>query len=559
MDSTLAVVPPAKGRLTRNPLLLVYALAVALSASDGLRAQLAAVGLSTVRSHRFGRSDLPNATNGGGDLLGFALATGDFNGDGAADLAAGAPFNYGPPAAPVGKCGEVIVRYGQPRAGLANSMPPTVLGQFVAGSSNPAEFDDQLGWAAVACNLNGDAYDDLVVGVPGEDLSISTLEFTDAGVVEVYYGTGAGLVPPASARFREVPAPGEVNFPTSFSSFGFAIACDDFNDDGFDDLAVGVPFRDLPNGSADAGRVNIFPGSGTGIGGSSKVLDQTILGAGDLGAPDERFGNALATGDFDGDGYADLAVGVPLETAATTNPGAVHFIYGGASGLPSGGNLLLNQVDFDPHIEREGFGSTLGVGDFDADGYADLVAGATGWPVFGNESAGLVFALYGSSSGVNGLRHESFTEASIFGSGASGANEAFGFAMAAGDFDGDGVDDVAIGAPGELRPPFDHAGGVAVVMGAEGTGLEPDPNRNHLFLPGVYGVPGSLTEVGMSWGRALAAGDFDGDGTYDLAVGAPFEEEDGFSSVGTLTILLGALFADGFETHEVDQWSDSAP
>jgi hypothetical protein len=60
----------------------------------------------------------------------------------------------------------------------------------------------------------------------------------------------------------------------------------------------------------------------------------------------------------------------------------------------------------------------------------------------------------------------------------------------------------------------------------------------------------------MQWGLGLATGDFDGDGTSDLVVGAPFESEDGLSNVGTATLLYGALFADGFETGGLGFWDD---
>ena len=73
---------------------------------------------------------------------------------------------------------------------------------------------------------------------------------------------------------------------------------------------------------------------------------------------------------------------------------------------------------------------------------------------------------------------------------------------------------------------------------------------------GLEGIPGTETEHDLQFGQALAAGDFDGDGHADLAVGAPLESEAGLPQVGTATVLYGALFADGFESGEFTYWSD---
>jgi hypothetical protein len=235
----------------------------------------------------------------------------------------------------------------------------------------------------------------------------------------------------------------------------------------------------------------------------------------------------------------------------------VHFVYGAATGLPGGGSYLLKRAALGGGVMAPYFGLELAVGDFDADGFDDLLVGSMHETVAGHISAGAAFVFYGSDIVVDLDRTQTLTQDAILLAGASTQNELFGWAVAAGDFDQDGVDDVAIGAPSERFSPFVHVGTVGIVSGAAGIGLDFD--RDRFLFPGHHGVPGMAMQSNRYWGMELAAGDFDGEGASDLAVGGPWESFGAVGDVGSVTILYGALFADGFESSSRAAWSSSAP
>jgi FG-GAP repeat len=118
----------------------------------------------------------------------------------------------------------------------------------------------------------------------------------------------------------------------------------DFNGDGFADLAVGVPDEDVGT-ITNAGAVNVLYGSGTGLSAAGNQLwHQDSGGILDGAEADDIFGWALAAGDFNGDGFADLAVGVPGESVGTISfAGVVNVLYGSGSGLSATGNQLWHQ------------------------------------------------------------------------------------------------------------------------------------------------------------------------------------------------------------------------
>ena len=524
--------------------LLILACTVLLS----LRGASLSAGLSSVRAQTFENENLLFYAPEPGDLFGFALATGDFNGDGADDLATGIPLDDGLFGSPIADMGAVVVRYGIPGRGLESGLADTYLSQWNSGSPSSPNPGERFGRALAAGDFNGDGIDDLAIGIPAN----RNPDDQDAGAVEIHYGLQGGI---------QLAAEHFIKLQVGYNQerFGEALSAGDFDGDGFDDLAVGAPGLILFEGHE--GAVDVFHGDPGGLlPAESYWIYQGETGIPDVAEDGDEFGAALTTGDWNGDGRDDLAIGVPGED----DVGAVLVLFGSDFGLIFANNVWWGQGDTGGVSESgDRFAQSLASGDFDGDGYDDLVVGAPledlvdSGPVV---DAGEFTLLYGSGAGApnwfNVARTSRFQQGSFFlGGGYDEAGDRFSWAFAAGDFDQDGFDDLAVGHPGEDFGGLDQ-GAVTVLMGAAGTGIW---NGADIFATASGQVPGPVQDY-QDFGRSLAAGDFDGDGHADLAIGAPYRDASGIGSdVGRENVLYGALFSDGFFYGSPYYWSAVTP
>jgi hypothetical protein len=271
---------------------------------------------------------LTQANPEGGDNFGAAVVAGSFNGTGGDDLAVGAP---GEDVGGAVAAGAVNVFYATP-GGLSGNSQTRVQG-------NP-ELGDLFGSSLAAGFLDGDDDQELAAGAPGETVGGQQA----AGAVNVFAGSANGLLM-ASSVLTQSPGSGGVVEETD--EFGAALASGPFNDDAFWDLAVGVPGEGLGT-RPSAGVVQVVFGADTGPAGIDQTLSQDTPGVPGLAESFDRFGDALARGvsfnNFNGDGFADLAVGVPLEgVGAAQFAGAVNVLYGAAAGLTGSGSQQFTQ------------------------------------------------------------------------------------------------------------------------------------------------------------------------------------------------------------------------
>ncbi len=328
----------------------------------------------------------------------------------------------------------------------------------------------------------------------------------------------------------------------------------DFNGDGRSDLAIGAPLENIPEAAgADEGVVMVLPGDIAGLDPTDPahlaLTQQTAGLAGDGAENGDRFGSALASGDFNGDGRADLVVGVSSEDVRGAegtgdNAGAFHVIYGSAGGLtPTRDNFITGDeagLAGDGAEAGDQFASSMAGGDFNGDGRDDLAVGAIDEEVSDDEFAGAVTILYGSPAGLVTARSRFITQDTrgIAGDGAESPDD-FGFALAAGDFNRDGRDDLAAGSPGEALGSSGQRHGAVHLLYGSRKGITTKGDR--LLTQDTPGIPTPAESLDQ-FGIALAAGDFDADKADDLAVGTREDGNpmSGFDRVGAVHVLYGA-------------------
>jgi hypothetical protein len=462
----------------------------------------------------------------------------DFNGDGIDDLAIGVPGEKS-------GSGGVNIIYGS-NAGLT-----TTGNQFFSQAGDvpdTLEANDNCGGALAAGNFNGDAFVDLAMGCPGEDVDGSG----DMGAVNILYGSASGLMVTGSQffGFTDISA-GDLSFADKCAT---VLATADFNADGFDDLAMGCPGREIGvtiegGGVNNAGRVIVLFGTASGLTSSGRQsLTQATSNVPDTAEADDSCGAALAAGLVNADGFADLAMGCPGEDVAGIGDlGGVNILLGSASGLTGTGSQFFSFTDL-PAGElslQDRCGSALATGDFNRDGRDDLAMGCPGFDVGvtveggGVFNVGRVIVLNGSASGLTATGRVSFTQNTTGVPGTAETNDNCAAALAAGDFNRDGISDLAMGCPNEDVGNNTDFGGVNAIYGS-GSGLTATGSQFFGFT--------DFTSFADRCATALATGDFNHDGIDDLAMGCPGFDIDvvlgegvfGTFDVGRVIVLNGS-------------------
>ena len=415
-------------------------------------------------------------------------------------------------------------------------------------------------------DFNGDGYPDQAVSNPSLSIHDAPTYSScnahahcghwvqSAGSINIKYGSQSGFAGFEQVLDFETPGFGEIFGKQHFGRIGSALAVGHFNDDDYQDLAIGVDNDNLQGqvvGGGQmygAGSVVILYGSILGLTASgAKKFHQDTPGIGGACEGMDSFGISLAAGDFNKDNFDDLAVGVPLEDIGDEqDAGMVHILFGSANGLTASGDLTLHQNT--PHVpgsceEGDLFGHSLAVGDFDDDGYADLAVGVPGEDLglLGSD-AGMVNLFMGHPGGLSPSSTSLKQRSPFFLWSVTDydyeALDWFGRSLAAGNLDGEHGDELVVGVPGEtINSNKLFAGAIQVYSFSTGSDLSITSNR--LYSQDSTGIKGAA-ESSDQFGEVLAMGDLNGDGYDDIAVGIPNEKIGSIYQAGMVHLLFGS-------------------
>jgi len=426
-----------------------------------------------------------------GDSYGAVATAGDVNGDGFSDILIGACFADGA-STDRGRCYCYHGSGDPPRAEVG-----------WAGDSGQTEA--HLGWGiAMVGDVNGDGYDDALLGAPDYDYGQ-----TDEGVAWLFLGSHLGMswAPIWYCESNQ-----------DYANFGYAVdGAGDVNGDGLADVIVGADYYDEDYTNEGAAFVWY-----SALGGIPTGTPANAHWSGFGGQASARYGRAVAgAGDVNGDGYADVIVGSPNLDNPTLNEGGVYGYYGSAAGLPATHDWFR-----DTGSQQCSFGWSLdSAGDFNGDGYGDIIVGAPDYNHPSNNE-GLVFLYTGSENGLQ-------TGAPYWWAQSDQDGAMFGYDVCGGDFDGDGYGDVAVGAP---YWDGGHSDEGAIFVWYGGPVDPPDG------LPSNAEFTAEISQSNARFGFSVdSGGDTNGDGCCELLVGCPYwdDEFEAITDIGVAICYMG--------------------
>ena len=405
------------------------------------------------------------------DVFGNAVSgAGDVNGDGVPDLIVGAirDDNMGPQSGSArvfsGKDGSILYTFD-------GDSPFDFFGFSVSGAGD----------------MNGDGFDDLIVGAPYADIN-----GPDSGYARVYSGVNGSVLYTFNGNSRS-------------DRLGYSVSgAGDVNGDGFADVIIGAPWDEL-NAAGIPGKKTKDTGLAYVYSGADGSVLHKLLGHSKkkiFGSTDDRFGLSVSgAGDVNGDGFDDVIVGSPGDDTNNGDDSGSARVFSGKNGK------LLHLFKGDGVAYTLGY-AVSGAGDVNGDGFADLIAG------------GLTLNIWEASKGI--ARVYSGTDGTVLYTFFGTPHSWLGYSVSgAGDVNGDGFDDLIVGSP--LDKPND-LGSVRVISGKDGTTLQFHLGKADFDLFGV---------------AVSGVGDVNGDGFADIMVGSMYEDSVNGQDSGVAYVFSG--------------------
>ncbi|WP_354410998.1 Ig-like domain-containing protein [Variovorax atrisoli] len=527
------------------------------------------------------------------DNFGYDVqAIGDFNGDGYNDFAVVAP--HGSAAARTANAWSVNILYGSKQglpdlSNVANLPGTDGLRIFTSGDISDSNILTAVqGYG----DVNGDGYSDVIVY--DDNLNSDWVIFGRS--------SANATSTPVNVDVRTIISSGGNSDGVAIvqregsSWFGAGGALADVNGDGYADIVM----QDWNQGTGAAGTAIIYGHAGAagsptwanyhvgftgGSSPSSYVSDSrdssvestrphtVIYNDNTNGRP----ANVMNIGDINGDGYTDFAYGLfeaRNPVGSIGNAGAIQVIYGTAKGFPQDYSLqtdyinlthgfrvygeqenqfLGTNIDPEPYGYLSNTGMPISSGDINGDGIADLIIGS---PQFGSDAGeqsgpGRVYVVYGKAGGASAnfnLANLSPSDGFVITASDSTRDAMFGNSTSVGDFNGDGIDDIAIGAPLADVKGMVNNGAVYIVYGQQGGYSGPLSvaasywgERTANSADVGYRQNGNASS-GSMLGVNVALSDLNGDGQADLALGSPYQGSSPTPAAGYLDVVYSSAF-----------------
>jgi len=467
---------------------------------------------------------------------GRPVAAGDLDGDGYDEIVVSAAESFG------GLISSVYVIRGGPDAAIRGTtdLSTTATDLTIIGVTP----DDNLGGSIAIGDVNSDGFKDLLLCASGSDFGA----LTSAGIAYLLYG-GPSLF---STNQRDLSVPGSWDVriigPVAGGDMGgwnifgggdtHATAIGDVNGDGYGDLILGVHLAD--GNATDAGRVYVVAGQNFASGTTLELSNAAhylfrVHGRGQF----DELGDFVTVGDVTGDGIDDLIIPNRLNSQTTFSTEGTVFILNGRTSWPG----LINLATSNPNITLWGnfsydeLGSSAVVGDFNNDGIDDLAVAAPGADVgtpTTQQGDGFVYGFLGSTAyqtGVHLIDYATATPAFVI---KGQFQQSLGDELAAGDFNGDGIDDIA----------------AAQRFGGGATNGTIDVVFGRTFSPGQVFLAGQTTDVRIIGapqdriGFSLGASDVDNNGATEVLFGTPFNNGPSFSEMSGTAYVFNLLDGD---------------
>jgi hypothetical protein len=363
------------------------------------------------------------------------------------------------------------------------------------------------------------------LGGPAETVQFTldgmTVTMARAGGTDALRDRSAGLRPDpgAAPRGRDAARP-EAGTDARRPVVGQGGVGADFDGDNRGDFVVGNRMSDLNEPGGPVTGVGVFVGYSQADGFTHWRFEGT-------GAP------SFAADDFDSDGFDDLVVGLPGSSPVPgVQSGRIVVLYGGPDGVGfEAEDRHTFYQDSDPQVPDvdeagDRFGQSVGAGDVNADGFADIAVGAPGESVGTTANAGAVTVLLGGPTGITDVGSLQMTQADAVIPGGAETGDEFGFSVALGDSTGDGIDDIAAGSPGE--------NGVGLIALVNGWGPAPGPTT---ATTRVAVTSATVTPVRL--GHTVVLADLTADGRDEVIVGSPQAAVSGLTNAGAVSVWLG--------------------